>query len=463
MDQIRPYLDLAWKHRFWICQGVAIILSFIMFPAGTSQLAYRAKQKRDDLEGTYKTLEDLRSRPNPNPQWTENAQKKHGDLEQIIDGIWEEKYRAQKKLMAWPGELNTELVKDVKEGIISHGFEDRPFGEDLSDLRNRYLFRYRGMIAQHADEVYLLLDPLEQRADGSVVGAVEANFERLMNVPRFEGPPPTSSQAWLIQERFWVQRAILTAIARANAEAFELARQELGRSAAKEKAPAKNLVSPEDVKGWRYAAVRRLLAFKLGPTAVDFQTMVAKKGALFDLLEKKEAAPQAGGEGGYAGLVGGMIGSGRTGDMESARYLEDARGQFRTLPLYLSIYVDQRRIALVLAALSNSDLECVVRQVQMSAPEGRVRPAGVSTWAGGGYTEADAANDTLHLKIWAQVRLYEMPPKMLAAYEEAKKALAEGKPPAPPGAPAEGGASPPTSEAPAPGPVTDTTEVPPTN
>jgi hypothetical protein len=315
-------------------------------------------------------------------------------LGQSVDKSWEEIYKAQQPLMTWPA-------------AVSEVFAKRPFGADLSDQANRFLIQYQRAYPDQIDELFAEFDPIEvEENSNEVYGTIEvdkgvlrhATFTRI----------PLSMEAWQAQEDLWIQRAIIKAIRKAN----------------------------EGAEDWHSAAIRRLLAIGIGKT-VDGKTQ-AGAPQLVDANGLPAGSGAEGGEGGPPAVGGGNQG------VEAYRYLSKT-AQYRVVPIYLLMLVDQAKIPGVLATLSEMDFHFTIQQVNVKVPDGGVTVPAIlqqSDLFGQGGARDDSAFNSMEVEVWGQMRIYEMPESMKTPPPGTEGAPAEGTPAegAPPatGEPADG-------------------------
>lgn len=373
MDQLKQGWDFVWKYRFWFGLGLAVIFASFMYFLGASNLFAKADARKRELEGIYNNVSKFTSGgDHPNPKWTSAAEELEQGLGKVVDSVWVELYKKQEPLFTWP--------KEVEET-----FKGRPFGADLTDKSNTVLITYRRAYDGYLDdEYYRLLNPLEADEDGKPVGVVEAVPEVLWRA--VWSRTPSSMEAWYAQETFWVQRAILKAVGEAN----------------------------KNAKDWKEATIRRLSRIVLGDGALDSRTRLANPtlSAFEQAASTDNTATGANrGGGGNAGLA-----------LLANRYLEK-NNQFRVIPVFVSMYVDQDRVQNVLALLSQADFGYTISQASVGVPEVKVelpvliKEAGKIGKAG---DRNDAAFNTIELNVWGTMRIYEMPEAPRKKYEEFK-------------------------------------------
>ena len=222
---------------------------------------------------------------------------------------------------------------------------------------------------------------------------------------------PDLGKVWAAQERLWLQRTMLEVVAAVN-------------QAAK-------------AKDWDTAIIKEVESIEVGnPTAQDQRSLAdneeLKKAEeiLAPGQESAAAAAEAGGGGMGGGMsmpgggmgqamgrrMGGMgpgsmgpgatgPGSGGSGGPAGGSEYDDTiysitpandKGQYRVLPVRMTVLIDQDRVQDLLVALENSPMSIEVKEVELGRPQSRVtKPEKGKAPAGrqhdGRYDEHDAA------------------------------------------------------------------------
>lgn len=377
MDKVKQVGQFVWKFRFWFGMGLSIILASMLYFSGATTLLREAQAKQNQLESVYKAADAFRNKSDaPNPRWEEAASKIEGELAKTVDGVWVKLYRQQEKLFTWPEE-------------VSKQFGNRPFAADLSDNRNRYLVNYRFAYPAQIEELWEIANPIRRNDEGKVVGVVEFRKEQLAKA-NWNGPVK-SIEAWLAQEQLWVNRAILLAIAKAN----------------------------KGKDGWKTALIRRINDIRIGDSALDSKT----RSSTPTLVGVENAAEEK-----HKNLA--------TSKQENTgflpiRYLQKT-DQFREIPVFISLMIDQTKATPVLTCLADADLGFVIHQWSLFAPTDKMEmPFELRQDAKVGKSSErdDPIYNTMQLDVWGRVRLYEMPPSMKEEYK--KKVEAADKKPDP--------------------------------
>jgi hypothetical protein len=429
MDQLKVGLQFVWTHRFWFSLGLSVILASLltwMGVGGSTGLAVRFKRAKDELDQIYTGVSKFASGSHKNNRWVDLANTKEGEVAKEVGTVAELLYKEQAPLFKWPAERG-----------IQKQFGDRPFMADLTDNKRQFLidFLEEDCYRAEAEKVWRSLAPVEKdEADGAIYGYVD--------VPPLGTPGSITSigiadrittwEAWMAMEELWVQAAIARAIVKANE-------------------PAQKMTEPLGVKKWLAARVRKVNAIVIGKVGLDSQNSAkASELKAYD----PPAAPA-----GAAAPAGTSAAAGRAN--EPNRYL-DKTEEFRSIPVFVSLMVEQSMVAEVLAALNQADLGFTSSQVSFFAPEKKVEIPGLLREQGriGRLSERDDPGfNTYQLDVWGTVRIYEMPKAMKEAWEAKRKEAATGTPAnpaaAPPTTPAAAPTTPPANTPPATPPAPD--------
>lgn len=378
MDQLKLVGQFIVKHRFWFCLGLVLVFAAVTYPSGSQTLLIRANQRIQALNNAFTGVERFRNgSQHPNQTWIAAAEEAKSKLKTDLDSVWDQLYAAQEKHMTWPEE-------------VSKDFAGRPFGAELvdRDKGNAFLLKYRRGFPDYVVDTFLSAQPLEYDEAGKIVGLVDVAPETLKHAVWTR--TPVSAEAWGAQEEQWIQRSFLRAIASAN----------------------------KGAPSWGKAPVKRIFALDIGELGLDGKSKSLNPKLLG--YDQPGAAPVA------PGAAPGASPSGsRDSDqgVQRDRYLERT-AQFRTVPVHVSLLVDQVKIPAILSALEASDFPFIVNQVNIETSPNEDLPAILRE--SGTLGERGGKNDPIfnsfRLDVWGVVRIYEMPPKRKADYEAKLKA-----------------------------------------
>lgn len=367
MDQVKDAMAFVWKHRFWFGLGLAVILGAVIYPTGSRAIFVRADQRRNALEGVYKKISDYTRSDHPNMEWKKAADTKVEELTGDVNKIWESMFLRQRNLFEWPK-------------IVVTVFGDLAFGDPLDFDRNQHLSRFRREgYATLINDIYMTLDPLRLDDAGRVKGKVDSPPSIVRE--RTFGSDPTSEEAWLAMEELWIQKEVFRTIAQINASAKE----------------------------WRDAPVRRLSSLELGALGLGAKARtqsVTLTGAFADATASA-ATPSA-------GRLGGMpvrAGARPSGGGYSAIRYSAVTEQYRDIPISLSMLVDQMKIPVVLAGLTNMRLRFTMDQVEVGLPRAEVELPRIIQQAEltASSNKDVAVYSTLQMDVWGKLRIYKMP------------------------------------------------------
>ncbi|QDU60604.1 hypothetical protein Pan216_14510 [Planctomycetes bacterium Pan216] len=390
MDKVKIGAQFVWTHRFWFSIGMVALLAIITYPSGSARLLRAAEAQKKKLEGVYKDVSGFKSGVHPNPKTIAAAGTKNEEITGDVEEMWTKLYNEQQKLMIWPAR-------------IQQRFQERPFGADLSEDLGRYLIIYKDNFIDHVADIWDMLEPLRFNEEGEVIGKVDSPGEVISRA--FWSRNPKSMEAWLAQEELWIQLAIVKVIREVN----------------------------KNATGWKDAAVRELEYVGIGYDGIDSKSAVTKGDIQLQSKLELPENPNSGMPGDEGGMVnyGGRSTGGKVRgwgarpsnrgnqNIDPERYLE-MNEQFRTVPVSVSMLVDQRKIPEILAALANADFHFHINQVSVG-----VRAEPVETpqalleirQVGESGVRDDAAFNSVRLQVWGVMRFYEMPPKMKEAYD----------------------------------------------
>lgn len=103
MDQVKQYLEIAFKYRFWIICGVITILPVVGWALTTSSLKRDFTTRKGAIEGSYSTGNGVVNTENhPNPEFEKGMDQNIAKVEGEVFGAWSHQYDQQKELLVWP-------------------------------------------------------------------------------------------------------------------------------------------------------------------------------------------------------------------------------------------------------------------------------------------------------------------------------------------------------------------------
>ena len=347
MDQVKEFLRLSVKYRFWIAVGISALLPMIGYFAGTGKIKAAATAGAAEIEGANKNVKEYASGTVPNGQYKQIVNTQTDALTTDINGAWAELYDRQAPLLTWP--------VDVAEKMDEWG-RKWPETVDVGAVQlviNRYIVNYPGYV----DEIYATHNPWEPM-EGTGVVATPPKEILLQPVPFDETKPPMDlGKIWSAQERLWVQRALLEVVRKVN----------------------------KNAKDWNSAVIKQILELDVATSKALDQISIATGETL---VPPPEMVP-AGGEvfvedAGFADLsMGGFEESGMEGGYDDmgmgmptgpeVGYLSSSNEQYQVVPINMAVLIDQNSINNLLVELSNSPMSILVVDYEQSRPPQRIQ------------------------------------------------------------------------------------------
>ncbi|HEV3164264.1 MAG TPA: hypothetical protein VGZ22_09560 [Isosphaeraceae bacterium] len=371
MDQLKEFLRLAIKYRFWIAVGLAALLPMIGYFVGASSISAEANAKAQKIVSSDKAVKEYISGTKPNAQYKGVVQTKTDELTTDVNGAWRKLYARQAPLLTWPSGVDqfTQWTRKYPEGVDP---------ASVQDAVNKYINAYN----EYVDSVYKKFRPWDPQTGTGVVLALPKEA-LLQPFPFDETEPPSDlSKIWSAQEKLWVQAALLEVIDKVN----------------------------KNAKDWDSAIIKQIIDLQVAnPLALD-QVAVAD-GVTLQPSEKltkggvsDTPAPAAGGGGGgapgsgssysqgsttpsatYGGTMGGSGGMAGSAAATEVSYLSSSNKQFQVVPVSLAVYIDQNSINNLLVELANSPMSIQVIDYSQQRPGARLKkPEKGESLPGGG-------------------------------------------------------------------------------
>ncbi len=368
MDQVKEYLQIAIKYRFWIVVGIAALMPLIGYFAAAGSIEEATTKATADIKSAYDGVKKYEMGDVINDQYEPLVQGKTKTLQSDVTAAWEKLYDRQAPLLTWPE-------------AVSDRFQDwGPKWPENADptLVKQAVIDYVETYRSYVRGVYDTLKPFDFETGEGIVVAPPS--ESLLMFPEFDINPdklPKYGKVWDTQRRLWVQRTVLDVLAKVN-----------------ERAGAKD---------WSSAAVKQILDLQVANELAQDQRSMGKGDALKDAPEivapgsetaaaSTTAAPATGGMPGMGGgemeammkssmsmgpMMGGMGGMGMGMGMGmNAKAAEEFKllpvpneKQVYVVPVYLSVYVEQDRIPDLIVEFSNSPMNIQIIEFAMYKAE----------------------------------------------------------------------------------------------
>jgi len=351
MDQVKEYLRVAIKFRFWIAVGVSALLPLIAYFVGVGPVRAKAEAETGKIKQADEAVKKFLTPGLANAQYKTIVDGKTETLTGDVDASWRKLYNRQAPLLTWP-----ERVKD-RFHVWGRTW---PKDVDASAVRVA-IIDYVNVYPEFVTKVYKSFRPFDpENGEGVVSAPPEA---ALLQPSQFsEQDPPDLGKVWASQERLWVQRTLLDVIESVN----------------------------KGAKGWDDAVIKQVNSLVVGNPLAQDQRSISKGEALeeapaiLDPDKPVEAEPAAGdsassGAGGPVGAAYGGLGMARGGmgggpatKAESVYYIHTDSTQFKVLPVQMSVLIEQNRIQDLLVALENSPMTVQVMDFEMAKPGAHV-------------------------------------------------------------------------------------------
>ncbi len=355
MDQVKVILKQLQKHHFWLFCATVIITSIVGWWMARKSLSATYDQKRQAIVGKFSTMENLRgAESHPNASWKQGIDELTEKEKRTVGSTWEKIYNEQKQLLEWPKELGEKFLKFVDQSP-----PDAQFPPDLLDIYQRRIpDEYPRLLkivgAEPASDPTRAADPKSPPAKAPAAAPPADKNEpqvvwnstsqkALKELLEFQSRP-NSAQVRQVQENLWVYRAILRIIHAVNEGHFtpkikQIVTMDIGKDASAQFAEGMASGHIEKVASTGSQAAAAAAAPAPPPT-VDPTTAPAAKSPDDGRYVNADGKPLPGGA-----------------PVE----------QFKRMPIYLKLVVDQREIPKLLVECANSPLPIEVRQVRVNA------------------------------------------------------------------------------------------------
>ncbi len=365
MDQLKVILKQLQKHHFWLLCVAAMITSLVGWSMARKSLSAVYEQQKSAINAKFSSLKGLRDLPDhPNSSWKQGIAELTEQEKKTVGSTWEKIYNEQTQLLKWPPELGEKFLEFVNASP--------PDAEFVLKFRETYQRR----IPEEFPKLLTIVDAASsegskpQAAAKAPAGKPPAGAAADAHEPKvfWEGKSqqhvkqsleflemPTSLQVRQTQENLWVYQAILRII---------------------------NAVNGADEYT---SSVKRILVIDIGKEAAEAFAAGMADGHIEHLVAAAgvaaAAVAQPPGDAGAASAPKGAD-EGRYVDADGKRLASAAAAtaQFKRMPIFLRLVVDQRHIPELLVACANSPLPVEVRQLRIN-PD---REGGKSASASGG-------------------------------------------------------------------------------
>ncbi|MCC6124097.1 MAG: hypothetical protein IT426_03985 [Pirellulales bacterium] len=359
MDKLKSVLNYVKKYGFWFLLGTIVVAVLGCWWLATSSVAADVKDKRTKIDESFTKVQSIAGNlQHPTQKYIESLEKEQEKLKQKVLDSWKALYEEQQKKNPWPPVLGNEFLDAIKN-LKSN--EEIPY-----KLRGRYwnfIKEYFPRLKEVVDWRHPKEDPAAA-ADANLGAAAEPKKVEMVGVVDWDSndiaklekdfdwnATPSDKKVKLKQEDLWVMLSLLRVIKNTN----------------------------EGVADHSKAVIKRIDSLDIGPYAV--RAWREAEGQVF----RGGAAAAATGAPGEAvpPPPAGAPGQNEDELLLVDRYVDDngaplAAGtnppnqEFKMMPIRMKIYIDQRKIAKLLAQCANSEMPIEVRRVRIKPGEGEV-------------------------------------------------------------------------------------------
>lgn len=354
MDQVKAFLRQCVKHRFWIAVGISALLPMIGYFLGSGTINEATAKAEAEIKGADTEVKKYTSPGLPNDQYVPIVKAKTESLTKDVGATWQKLFEQQEPLLRWPEVVESRFrawgrkwPENVDRGVVQQAIYD-------------YTIAYPEFVTK----VYKSFNPWNPE-DGT--GIVVAPDEQLLIKPAPFVPetPPELGKVWAEQERLWVLTALLDVV--------------------------KNVNEGAKAKDWDGAIIKQISAIQVGTPLAQDQVSIAKGEALepaVDLYPEGQEAPVAEVDtsNGDPSMMGMMPGGGAAAaNAGVVYYIKTDSTQYTSLPVMMTVLVDQNRLQDFLIGLENSPMSIRVMEPELSKPATPVQKPVIGDYQSFGY------------------------------------------------------------------------------
>lgn len=365
MDQLKEFLKLAVKYRFWIVVAVAALLPMIGFFASAGPINEQETTKAAAVKTAFTNVKKYESGIQPNDTWRNLTEQRTGVLKSEIHKAWEMLYEQQAPLLTWPPEVSEQYTTwgpRWPEGV----------SPSTITLANN---TYAAVYPQYVDQVYASFRPFNYE-DGSGVVVAPVKETLLRPVKFSASKPPTLGKVWAAQQKLWIQRTVLDVIDKVNSDSENWdeapLKQITGLEVANPKAQDQKsivegislVLAPEITRpGDTSAAPAAASSGGGGRAASDYEEYGGAVGG-------GQMGQMMSSMGGYGSGMGMMGGAALATEPDEVYIFEQASGQqFREIPVYIAVLIDQSRVLDLIEAFRRSPMSIQVVDFELKRPD----------------------------------------------------------------------------------------------
>jgi hypothetical protein len=361
MDKLEPIL----KHRFWILLGLVAPLTIFGYYSANAALKEATEKREGEIDALFNKVP---SGSEPTPRWTQGMSQINSHFEQDVNTEIVGIYERQQARMTWPASMQKYLPAKYRD----------PFVNEAGVV-------YANLYADLIRDLHGRIEPVTISPQGKISGSGKVLFEEKL-IPRatFAGRLSIPSEMiWDAQEDIWYLELLFDAIRNVNQPAENAAKSAVravlkvelwgGNGESSVKASAGGGQSLGGGMGEPSAE----MAMGMGMEMRGGMGGMMGGGRSVDVSFNPEEEFGTGGQplaslGGPRRMMGGPMGmsmpegmgampeEGGTGVAKTPtkllRYVKESEASpYRERGFYLSVLIDQRKIADFLIELTNSD------------------------------------------------------------------------------------------------------------
>ena len=411
MDQLQPILNAVKKHYFWVVVGVVVVLGSAVAVQATSKLGSEAKSRGSAIDNTFKSVEAISSQQGlPNQQVVELIREKTRSLKDNVLAAWQRLYEDQKRNCKLPDEFGEQFVKEFMEA----------YPDARKEISLALRESYGNFIQKRVEQLEAIVDVLREKekpAEGGgqpkptpglgipspggerddfspglgrpaekkpgreakqdMVGVVEwnpADRQRIKERFIWKGGAPTTREVLLAQEDLWVYQALLTVIKNANEGAQRHDKAYVKRIEALDIGRDATQRFTRDTRGSYSTSGLGIPSNVPGglPSGEVDQFSQPATGTASPGFPPTTPAPSA--------LPTGKL-TGRELQLLTNRYVDNngeplpaeaahPYAEFKMMPIYMRLRIDQRRIPRLLAECANSNMPIEIKVIEFQPGRG---------------------------------------------------------------------------------------------
>jgi hypothetical protein len=369
-EQLKEFLRQVIKYRFWISVSIAALFALIAYFMGSGPVKAQAAKAITEITAAEGAVKKFALPTVPTDSYKPIVEEKTQIVNKDVNKAWRELYNRQAPLLTWPETVQDRFRKWGRKW---------PETEDSARVQLAYV-DYTYAYPSYVEMVYKTFVPFNYETGEGIVAAPPQ--DALLRPVLFSVEDrPDLGKVWAAQERLWIQHTVLDVIKQVN----------------------------KDAKNWDTAIIKQIEMLEVGNPLAQDQVSLANAEELKkadEILapgqESSAAAESGGGAGasgamampgaaagamGRMGRMGGMGGAGGPGAMGGAGgsgagakyddtiyYItpEKDKGQYKILPILISVLIDQDRVQDFLVELENSPMSIQVMEIELSRPQTRV-------------------------------------------------------------------------------------------